>query len=129
MAGMTIILVSFAVAVIGILRDNKVSPNHRGLFGLNRIGIMLVLLSVFGVCGGVWKEFSTIQENRVARNREKGRDQILEDISRRVDDLAHRASDPQISQELTEVGKQLSEVQTVTLASPCEVTGQHGVGR
>jgi hypothetical protein len=111
MAGITIILASFAIALIGILRDNKVDSNHRGLFGLNRIGFVLILLSALGVCTGLTKEFSAIRDAKVAKASEEARDRVLSDIRDQLADLAGRSSDPQIGRELVKVSDRLSEVE------------------
>jgi len=85
MIGITILLAAFAIAMIGILRDNKADSAHRAIFGLNRVGLLLVSLSLVGLCAGVAKEISSARSARTMKASEDVRDRKLYSISIRSD--------------------------------------------
>jgi hypothetical protein len=112
MTGVTIVLASFAIAIIGIFRNNK-AESYRAILGLNRVGVLLIFLSVIGVVAGVAKEISSIRTSKAMAVREDVRDVMLHGISAKLDDLAKGSSDPHISGELAKVADQVSQVASV----------------
>jgi hypothetical protein len=76
MPGIVVIVVSFAVAVLGFVQSNRTPPGQRGLFGLTALGGTLILLSIVGLVAGV---SSQIKEQREAKEQRK---QQIEDSNR-----------------------------------------------
>ena len=113
MTGVIILLASFAIAIIGIFRNNKADSPDRAIVGLNRIGLLLILLSVIGVCAGVAKEISSIRSSVATKAREDARDVVLTNISSQLKGLARGSSDPQLKRELAKVADRVSQIRSV----------------
>jgi hypothetical protein len=113
MTGIIILLASFAVAIIGILRNNKTDAAQRGLFNLNWFGVSLVCLSVIGFTAGVGKEVSSVKSSNRTKARDEARDRQLLTMSNELSKLAVGISDLNIKDKITSISGQLSDVASV----------------
>jgi len=77
MPGIIVVLISFVVAVAGLLQSNAASAQERAIWGLSRVGFGLLVISILGMAAGVWKE---IADSRSGAEAMKWRDQTTKDL-------------------------------------------------
>jgi len=67
MIGIAVILISFAVAVLGFIHSHAAKDGQTAIWGLTRLGFVLVILSAVGLIVGIGKEVTTIQSGAAAK--------------------------------------------------------------
>jgi uncharacterized protein YjbI with pentapeptide repeats len=68
MIAIAIILISIASLLLGVFHDHKAARARKSFFGLTRLGMSLVALSVVGLALGIAKQLSDVkQKNKNTR--------------------------------------------------------------
>jgi hypothetical protein len=116
--GFLILVAAYVVAMLGFFASNRAAPRDRGLFGLSRIGTVMLFFSAIGLVAGVWKEAVDLREGNLAKKRSESLVERLEDnshnlklIRARLDELADQPNlTPKVAQDLKLLADQVGSV-------------------
>ncbi len=126
MVSVVVISASFAVAFVGLLRNNKRKSDERGFIGLNPAGIALILISTIGFVAGLTKEISSIRKGREIEALEKERTDMLVKIDAKITGLAQRSVDKQLREELNDISRGVSQAASVHESSDFSMSNFRG---
>jgi len=103
MIAITIILISFASLILGVFHDHKAGRLRKSFFGLTRLGVSLVVLSVIGLALGIAKQLSDVKQD-------DDRTVKLNAIYAKVVGEQQAAQDPKQAALLGTIGEQIANV-------------------
>jgi hypothetical protein len=103
MIAIAIILISIASLLLGVFHDHKAARARKSFFGLTRLGMSLVALSVVGLALGIAKQLSDVKQD-------DDRTQKLNAIYAKVVGEQKAAQDPKQAALLGSIGQQISDV-------------------
>jgi hypothetical protein len=114
--GIIVTIISCIIAVVGFIHSHAAPEGNKGLFGLSRLGVALILLAMVGGIVGVIKAVSDAKE---AADDRKWRESISSQLQVVYVQLTglQVAADPQLRKQLAQATDRISAVATISRGS------------
>jgi hypothetical protein len=108
MLGIAVILVSFVVAVLGLLHSHAAKPGEAATWGLTRLGLILLVVSFIGLLVGVAKEVATLRSGAEAKEWQVRTTEQLKKIDADLRGAQARVADPDVAAQLGRLADHIS---------------------
>jgi pentapeptide repeat protein len=108
MLGIGVIVISFVVAMLGLLHSHAAKPGDLAIWGLTRLGLVLVIVSSIGLIVGVVKEVEAARSGDEAKKWQAQTTMELKQIRAALLGTQARVGDPTVAAELGRLADQLS---------------------
>lgn len=116
MTGIIVTIISCIVAIVGFVHSHAVPEGNKGLFGLSRLGVALILLSAAGGAVGVVKAVSDAKGAAADREWRERTISMLQVVYVQLTGLQAPA-DPALRKQLAQATDQISAVATMSRGS------------
>jgi len=108
MLGVTLLLISFVGTVIGLIHSHAAKPEKISIFGLTRVSVLLISVSLIGLCIGIAKEVESIRAGAQDKDFRNTATDELKKIHSVLIGLAQNSSDKIITSELITLANGIS---------------------
>jgi hypothetical protein len=108
MLGIAVILASFVVAVLGLLHSHAAKPGETAIWGLTRLGSILLVVSSIGLLVGVVKEVGDLRSGAAAKEWQARTTEQLKQIHADLRGAQSRAADPDLAARLGQLADHVS---------------------
>jgi hypothetical protein len=108
MLGIGVVVISFVVALLGLLHSHAAKPGELAIWGMTRLGLVLVIASSIGVLVGVFKEVATLRSGAEAKQWQAQTTEDLKQIRAAVLGAQTKVADPAVAAELGRLADQIS---------------------
>ena len=116
MTGIIVTIISCIVAIVGFVHSHAVPEGSKGLFGLSRLGVALVLLSAVGGVVGIVKAVSDAEEAAADREWRERTTSMLQVVYVQLTGLQAPA-DPALRKQLAQATDRISAIATMSRGS------------
>lgn len=108
MLGIGVVLISFVIALLGLLHSHAAKPGELAVWGLTRLGIVLVVVSSIGLVVGVTKEVRDLRSGAEAKRWQSQTTEELRQIHAALRGAQVKVADPAVAAELGRLADQIS---------------------
>ena len=105
MLGISLLVISFIVALIGFIQSNQAESGDVFLFGLTKVGSSLVIFSILGFIIGIRKEIQSSRDNAWRTDK-------LEELSREIRKISVQTKEQAASKIFSAIGNRIEAIAT-----------------
>jgi Pentapeptide repeats (9 copies) len=110
MLGIVVILSSFVVAVLGFLHSHAAKPGETAVWGLTRLGLVLLAASSLGLLVGILNEVGNLRSGEAAKEWQAATTEQLKQIHKDLLEAQSQAANPSLAARLGQLADHVRAV-------------------